>query len=43
MKENVTRMEQIPMTLVLHKLPDGFDTRIASLKSPFVQKPLMSW
>ena len=33
-------MERIPKTLVLHKRTDGFDTRLASLQSPFVQSPL---
>ena len=33
-------MDRTPTTLVLHKRTDGFDTRLASLQSPFVQSPL---
>jgi hypothetical protein len=43
MKESAARMEKIPSTLILHKRPDGADTRFASLLRPLTDSPLQNW
>jgi hypothetical protein len=40
-KESAARMEKIPSTLILHKRPDGADTRFASLRRPLADSPLV--
>jgi hypothetical protein len=39
-KESTARMEKIPSTLILHKRPDGADTRFASMRHPLTESPL---
>jgi hypothetical protein len=36
-------MERIPSTLVVHKQPDGADTRMASMQHPLVNNPVQKW
>jgi hypothetical protein len=42
-KESAARMERIPSTLVVHKRPDGADTRMASMRHPLVNNPVQKW
>ena len=42
-KESAARMERIPSTLVIHKRPDGADTRLASMRHPLVNNPVQKW
>jgi hypothetical protein len=42
-KESAARMERIPSTLVVHKGPDGADTRMASMRRPLVNNPVQKW
>ena len=42
-KEMAARMERIPSTLVLHKKPDGADTRFSTLYGNMVNSPLEKW
>ena len=42
-KESAARMERIPSTLVIHKRPDGADTRMASMRHPLVNNPVQKW
>jgi hypothetical protein len=39
-KESAARMERTPSTLVIHKRPDGADTRLASMRHPLVNNPV---
>ena len=40
-EEHASRMELLPSTLILHRRTDGFDTRIAEIRAPFAQSPLV--
>ncbi len=42
-KESAARMERNPSTLVIHKRPDGADTRMASMRHPLVNNPVQKW
>ena len=42
-KESVARMEKLPSTLVVHKKVDGADTRLATMRGPFLCSPLEWW
>jgi hypothetical protein len=42
-KESAARMERIPSTLVIHKRPDGVDTRMVSMRHPLVNNPVQKW
>ena len=43
MKESVTRMENIPSTIVQHKHVYGADTIFSTMSGPLVNNPLGEW
>ena len=36
-------MEKLPSTLVVHKKADSADTRLATMRGPFLRSPLEQW